>query len=733
MENSARKFGTLPVFFTAISTILGAILFLRFGYAVGMVGFSGVLLIIVLGHLVTIPTALSISELATNQRVEGGGEYFIISRSFGLNIGATIGIALYFSQAISVAFYIIAFTEAFEPLFNYFLDKGIALPRQVISIPALLVLAAIIMRKGASVGVKTLYYVVAILFVSLLLFFLGKPGTANDISFSLFDARNLKSNFFMVFAICFPAFTGMTAGVGLSGDLKNPGKSIPLGTTLATISGMIVYVFIAYKLAVSASTEDLLNNQLIMGNIAMYGSIIIPIGLAASTISSAIGSVLVAPRTLQALAVDKSIPLGFLNNIFAKGKGRENEPMQASILTFAIALVFILMGDVNAVAEIISMFFMVTYGSLCLISFLNHFGADPSYRPTFKSKWYISLVGFIMCVWLMFKINGLYAISAIVFMVILYLITSITHQNRRGMQDIFQAALFQLSRNLQITIQRKKNKQGKKWRPAIICISANTFENKKTIQLLEWISVKHGFATYLHFIEGYFSQENNKKAQEIVNKMLSEFNEKNRVFANTIISPSFTSAIAQMIQLPGISGMENNMVLFDFNKSSEGNLKRITENMMLAKAAGMDIALHAWTDKNIPYKKGIHVWIKSTDFENSNLMILLSYIMLGHKQWRNGSIRIFDICNEAEKETRHQELMKIINTGRLPIAPKNIELIELSENISAKTLINEHSAEAGLTLIGFREEQLKHGLDVFLGYNNIGDIMFVNSRSQKII
>ena len=91
--------------------------------------------------MVTIPTAMAISEIATNKRVEGGGEYFIISRSFGLNIGATIGIALFMSQAISVAFYVIAFTEAFEFFFNFIQDKfEMVLPRQVISIPAMLLL-----------------------------------------------------------------------------------------------------------------------------------------------------------------------------------------------------------------------------------------------------------------------------------------------------------------------------------------------------------------------------------------------------------------------------------------------------------------------------------------------------------------------------------------------------------------------------------------------------------------
>src|SRR6056297_3248321 len=242
MTNTKRiGFGTAPVFFTAISTILGAILFLRFGFAVGTLGSLGVLIILVVGHLVTIPTAFAISEIATNQRVEGGGEYFIISRSFGLNIGGTIGIALFLSQAISVAFYVIAFTEAFQPVFEWAKEvHNLDLPRQVISLPAILILGIIILRKGANVGVSLLYIVVAILFVSLLLFFLGESSYVNSLDEAL-SGKFIRrpEDFFMVFAIIFPAFTGMTAGVGLSGDLKNPGKSIPRGTIYATFLGLI--------------------------------------------------------------------------------------------------------------------------------------------------------------------------------------------------------------------------------------------------------------------------------------------------------------------------------------------------------------------------------------------------------------------------------------------------------------------------------------------------------------
>ncbi len=176
MANEKHGFGTWPVYLTAISSILGAILFLRLGLAVGTLGFWGTIAILLLGHLITIPTALAISELSTNTRVEGGGVYFIISRSFGLKLGATIGIALYFSQAISIAFYIVAFAESFSFLFDWWQGQfGWELPRQVISVPMLLVCAVIILRNGAGSGMKMLYFVVLVLAASLLLFYFGKP------------------------------------------------------------------------------------------------------------------------------------------------------------------------------------------------------------------------------------------------------------------------------------------------------------------------------------------------------------------------------------------------------------------------------------------------------------------------------------------------------------------------------------------------------------------------------
>lgn len=736
--SNKKGFGTAPVFFTAISTILGAILFLRFGFAVGTLGFWGVIGIVLLGHVVTLPTALAISEIATNKRVEGGGEYFIISRSFGLNIGATIGIALFLSQAISVAFYVIAFTEAFGFVFNFVLENtGIDLPRQIISIPAMIGLGILIVKKGANIGVKALYVVIGILGVSLILFFIGQPehGATSDFSFFTAEFRNMDK-FFFVFAIIFPAFTGTTAGVGLSGDLKNPSKSIPLGTTLATVAGLVIYVFIVYKLALSASVEDLTNNQLIMAKIAVGGAFIIPLGLAASTISSALGSSMVAPRTLQALALDSSFPSARLNSWLSKGRPKDNEPVNASLVTFGLALVFVALGNVNAVAEIISMFFLVTYGSLCLISFLNHFGSSPSYRPSFKSRWYISLIGFVISIWVMFKINTPYAFVSIALMFAMYLYINHYKKNRQGMEAIFANTIFQLNRNLQVFLQKSRNKQsGGEWRPSAICISKDSFERDTAFKLLNWISYKYGFGTYIHFIEGYYSKLTYRQSLAEQKKLIEQFKKvDNHVYVDTLISPSYTSAVAQTIQVPGIAGMENNMIIFEFDKNKDDNLKEIAENFSLVNSGNFDVCILGSCNKNIEFKNGIHIWITAADSDNANLMIMLGFIILGHPAWHKANIKIFETCKPDKINDIQLEMNDLIQSGRLPITLKNIEIIPEENDVSTKSLIGIKSKGAALTILGFRGEHLKHeGENIFKGYEELGHILFVNSKIKKEI
>jgi len=735
-HRTTAKFGTLPVFMTTISTILGAILFLRFGYAVGHLGFLGVIGIILLGHMVTIPTAMAVGELATNQKVQGGGAYFIISRSFGLNIGASIGITLYLSQAISVAFYVIAFTEAFDPIIR-FLHYEINTPlidKRWIGLASMSLLSVIILTRGANMGMKALYFVVALLFTSLLFFFLGKPTVLNQSLVLNAQIRNPDS-FFFVFTIIFPAFTGLIAGLGLSGDLRDPSKSIPRGTLWATMGGFVVYILVAYKLAISASPDELASDQLIMEKIALWGPII-PIGLAAASLSSALGSIMVAPRTLQAMGYDDVFPGSALNSWLSRGKEKDNEPTNAGLISIIIGFVFVAFGDIDFVAQIIAMFFMVTYGVICSISLLEHFAADPSYRPTFKSRWYISLLGAVTSFWLMFKMNAPYALLSLIVMGGIYAMVSSYNRKEKGLANLFRGVVFQASRQLQILAQRADREDlDEHWRPFTICVSQDTFMRRSAFDMLRWISLKYGFGTYIHYIKGFLTEKTNKESREILRKLIHlAAGSKNRVYLDTIISPSYTSAIAQVIQLSGISGKGNNMILFEFSQSDPEALEEALNTHDILYATGFDLCILNTSYKGFGYKKHIHIWITSTDYDNANLMILLGYIIMGHPEWKEGIIKIFAIYQPEEAEMKKEKLKELIKQGRLPISLANINLISADRERETREIIGEISVDADLTIVGFRHEQLKtEGYKLYTGYDRLGNILFVSANKKKVI
>ena len=734
LQEKKGKFGVTPVFLTALSTILGAVMFLRFGYSVGNVGFIGTVGIILLGHLITIPTAMAIAEIATNQKVEGGGEYYIISRSFGINIGAAIGLTLYLSQAISIAFYAIAFSEAFDGVIERLNDMYhiFIWDKRFISAPLVLILSIVMLSKGAQLGIKILYPVVAILVVSLLFLFLGDTNyMSENENFDFFKTIQNPDSFFIVFAIIFPAFTGMTAGVGLSGDLLDPKKAIPLGSLMATFTGMLIYLFIAYKLTISASPEDLASDQLIMGKIALWGPII-ALGLAAATFSSALGSIMVAPRTLQALASDEIIPNRRINALLSK-ETKKGEPFNATVITIMIALFFLLVGDINMVAQIISMFFMVTYGAICSISFLQHFAADPSYRPAFKSRWYVSLLGAVLCFYMMFKMNAMYALSALLIMVLIYVGITYFSPNKQGMVKIFQGVIYQLSRQLQVFLQKADKEDVNTWRPSLICISDDSFKRTAAFELMRWISHRYGFGTYLHYIKGYVSRETNKNAHEMLARLIEKAEiSKSNMYLDTIISPSYTTAIAQSIQLPSVSGKESNMFMFEYSKTLGPCTDLIMDNMPLVSATDFDICVLASTEKGFGYHNEIHIWITQGDFDNASLMILMSFVIMGHRDWQGAEIKIFAIHPKDELTNQREKLLDQIKEGRLPISPNNVELIEKDQETNSRVIINKRSVGADLTIIGFNSEAVKQlRAEVFEGYHDLGNILFVNSSKEK--
>ncbi len=734
---SGHGFGTAPVFLASISTILGAILFLRFGYAVGHVGLWGTLLIIMLGHLVTVPTVLAVSEIATNRRVAGGGAYFIVSRSFGARIGGAIGISLYLSQAISIAFYLVAFAEAFEPVYEWVAAAyDLSVNPRFVSLPATLLLVGLVLKRGASFAVKSLWIVSVILGISIVMFLLGQaPESIRPDGLNLTARIATGDSFSTVFAICFPAFTGMIGGLGLSGDLRNPQRSIPLGIIAATLTGMLIYVLVAFKLAQSATPEVLAADQFVMTQIALWGPAIY-VGLAAAALSSAFGSILVAPRTLQALARDDLLPSRPLNRLLERGYGTAHEPLFATGVSAAIAIVFVLAGGVDFIAPILSMFFLVTYGALCAVSFLEYFAGNPSYRPTFRSRWYVALVGAVMCGLLMIQMNAVYAFVAFGLMAAIYLGLRHSQKGERDLTAIFQGAMFQLTRRLQITLQ-KNHATGADtgWRPSIVAITRYTGRRLGHFDLLRWISHRHGFGHFIRFSEGDYSDASKLEAHRQVQKMIERSQVTGAgVFVDTLVCPSIQGALSMAMQLPGISGLPNNCILLEFDRNRTKELEEVSQCLAMAAESRFNMLILRSTKYRFGYRSTIHVWVTEDNLANAPMMLLLAYIIVGHPEWKRAQINLFVCLGSGDSEREAHRLSDRLQQGRMPISPQNVTSVSCDTEEALEHEITSRSADASLVIVGlaaarFKSDEGEIAIEINR-YRGVNDVLFVSAVEE---
>ena len=321
------KFGTFGGVFTpSVLTILGVIMFLRFPAVVGYAGLWGSLLILLAAKVITVTTALSLSSISTNMRVRGGGAYYLISRSLGVEFGGVIAVFFYVAQAVAVTMYIIGFTEA---IFSAFPGLGLSFG-MVATFTNIIVFGCVYIGAGWTIRVQ--YGILAILVISIVSFLVGawERASVDILQSNLFTNWSEKNTAFTIFALFFPAVTGIMAGVNMSGDLKNPSRSIPIGTFAAIVFTALVYAGIAILLASSNTRSVLTGDSFVMKETASSGVLIFA-GVICATLSSALGSMMGAPRILQAFAQDNVLKrLRF----FGYGAGASNEPRRAIVLTF---------------------------------------------------------------------------------------------------------------------------------------------------------------------------------------------------------------------------------------------------------------------------------------------------------------------------------------------------------------------------------------------------------------
>ena len=410
IKPSSEGLGTFGGVFTpSILTILGVIMYLRFGWVVGNVGLIGALLIVTLATAITLLTALSVAAIATDQRVRIGGAYYMISRSLGIEPGGAIGIPLYIALALSVALYTVGFAESLVGVFPSLDFKTVGMVTTVG--------VAVLAMVSAKVAIRAQYFIMFGIAISLVSLIFGRPVEQSDIEMWGAADRN-SEGFWVVFAVFFPAVTGIMAGVNMSGDLENPSKSIPKGTFYAIGVGYVVYMVLPIILANRADAITLIEDPLIMRKIAWWGDAIL-IGVWGATLSSAVGSVLGAPRVLQALARDGVLPRWL--QWLGRGDGEDDSPRLGTLMTMVVALVAVYLGNLNIIAPILTMFFLTTYGVLNAAAGIERLLDSPSFRPEFKVHWSFSLIGAVGCLAVMFLINATATSLAFVFIAIIFL------------------------------------------------------------------------------------------------------------------------------------------------------------------------------------------------------------------------------------------------------------------------------------------------------------------------
>ena len=500
------RFSTFGGVFTPCTlTILGVILFLRFGQVVGQAGIIHAVIIILTAKVITTLTSLSLSAVATNTRVRGGGAYFLISRSLGVEFGGAIGVVFYLAQAISVALYVIGFAEAFHDSFPG-LSPSLRMTSTIVNI-----LVFISVFIGAGWTIKVQYGILSALGLSLVSFYVGAIGDfrLETLTGNIQPFYQEGQSFYTMFALFFPAATGIMAGANMSGDLKDPGRSIPKGTLLSIGVTALVYLSVGILFAGARSQEALVGDNLIIKQIAWF-SPLIALGVFAATLSSALGSMMGAPRILQAFAQDEIFrPI----RAFAKGSGKNREPRRAIAVTFIIAQVTIMLGNLDVIAPIITMFFMITYGMLNLATFYESYTGNPSYRPRFRfSHWSTALLGAVGCVAVMFLMEPVWATLSIVSMALLW-----WYIDRKNIQarwgDVKSGVAFERARKGLLKLEDEKY-HPKNWRPIILTLSGSTWNRVNLVMYGHWLTAGHGILSLANVIVGKTEDHLERRANQ---------------------------------------------------------------------------------------------------------------------------------------------------------------------------------------------------------------------------
>lgn len=686
----AKKFGAFGGVFTpSILTILGVIMYMRLGWVVGQAGLIAALAIILISHIISISTGLSIASVATDKKIKTGGIYYILSRSLGMPMGGSIGLTLFVGTAMSISLYLVGFAESFlsVDVIREFLGLEQNTNGYRIIGSIFLLILAIIAFISTSLAIKSQYFILTAIFLSLVSVVLGfifntdfQPETMVTA-----PAENGES-LAVIFGIFFPAVTGFTAGVAMSGDLRDPRKDIPAGTIGAIAVGLIVYVALAIGLAYFVNRDMLINDVNFLMKVAYFSPLVLA-GIWGATLSSGLGGILGGPRILQAIAKDKMSP-----RIFAKGKGDSNEPRNALILTFLIAEGGILIGELNVIAGVVSMFYLASYSFINLAFFLEKW-ASTDFRPSFKISKYFGLIGFIAGFIVMSQLDMLSMVAALVIMLLLYLLLR-RRQLKNDTGDVWQSVWLSVMRQA-LRRMDKKEIEERNWQPNIVMFSGGTSRRPHIIEFGKSLVGRYGLLSNFDLHES--KEEKYLFPKHLQSLPFEDINTKG-VFTRRQTCSNIYLGIETIVSTYGFSGIDPNTVLMGWARQTK-NPVRFAKMIRRLDELDVNILLIDY-DKRYGYGdyKTIDIWWRGGG-QHGNLSLSLIKVLWASKQWNAAEVRLI-IVNPVNNDSPHirKRTEAVLDNMRI-----NVEVKILNNQIEQNTyydLIRTESIKTDLIMLG---------------------------------
>lgn len=660
-ENQIGKLGTWSGVFTpTVLTILGAIMYLREGWVVGNAGLGGALVIIALANAITVSTAMSISSVATNIRVRAGGAFSIIAQSLGLEVGGSVSLPLYLAQSISVAFYLFAFTEGWVNIFPKHPELAVLLISFLIAFTIALV--------SANFAARFQYGILAVLGLSLVSVFfgsfaiLGKQGMVHT---PQVWGNFTDGNFWQVFAVFFPAVTGVLAGVNMSGDLKDPRESIPKGTLFAVALSFIIYVSLAYWLSRVASPDELVTNLTIMVDKSVFGAAV-QAGILAATFSSALTSLVGAPRLLQALSEQQIFPNGhWLAKLAHNGEPR-NAMFVTGILAVAALFFGLAGGGLNAIAPLITMFFLIAYATLNGVVLLEKNLKLVSFRPIFSISWVVPLVGLLGCVFVMFLINPTFSLIAMAVVLGIY-----TYLSRRQLtapwSDVRSGLFVNVAEWAAKRTLALPTDQERAWKPSLLMPITSSDTLLGSYRFIKALTAPRGSIRVVGI-----SPDKDTHLKEQLQPIMTAFG-KDGIFAHHAVLRADNLRRGAQVSMdvfrstffrPNIlflvyaKGMREKDVQAMYNKAIENEMGMVLFAPHEMAGLGREQLINIWIREQSPD------WEIGLRLRNLDLSLLLAY-QIAHN-W-HGSIQLTTVVSEEKnREPAEDYLQQLTRLGRMP-------------------------------------------------------------------